>query len=88
MKVDITRPYRSITQMDYYRLFAAIPFVIAGVALAISSITGKSINPLRGARPMIVARSEQPRRYWGAIVLITMFAGLSGWVASLAVLGY
>lgn len=58
-------------------LYAAIP-----VALLIASlVTGKTMNPLRGARPFIVARSQQPIRYWTGVAILALMVALSAWIA-------
>ena len=48
--------------------------VLAGGATVIASITtGKTLNPLRGMRPFIVARAEQPTLYWSGVVFGGLF---------------
>jgi hypothetical protein len=58
-----------------------LPALFVAIALAISLITGKAFNPLRGMRPMIVNRVDQPGRYWAAIGLCVAFLALACWIA-------
>jgi len=67
--------------MDLNRLWIATPLIPIGTILVAALVTGKTINPLRGMRPLIVNRSEHPRRFWGGVVgSLTMFL-VWGWLS-------
>jgi hypothetical protein len=44
--------------------------IIIGVGLTMSAlVTGKALNPLRGLRPSIVTRADEPGRYWASVAM-------------------
>ena len=59
---------------------AYLPGAIAAVALIFSLMTGKAFNPLRGTRPAIVNRMEQPTRYWASVMLCAVFVAVWCWM--------
>ena len=65
--------------LDDWPAFA--PAAVLIVALTVSLISGRTINPIRGLQPMIVSRAQERQRYWSSIVLMTIFLGISGWMA-------
>jgi len=58
------------------------PALIAGMLLLSSLITGKALNPLRGMRPFIVSRSQEPRRYWASVAMNAIFLTVAAAIAS------
>jgi hypothetical protein len=54
--------------------------LFAAVTLIAMLIAGKTFNPLRGLRPMIVNRDDHPGRYWTGIALWAAFLGFSAWI--------
>ena len=66
--------------MDLNRLWMGIPLVVVGAALVASVLTGKTVNPARGTDPLIVNRSDHPRRYWGSVVGLGVVLVVWSWL--------
>ena len=58
-----------------------VPLLVIATLLLFSLISGKTFNPLRGMRPMIVTREERPYHYWASVILCALFGLVWLWMA-------
>ncbi len=57
-----------------------LPVATVGVALLISLVTGKTLNPRMGTNPTVVSRLHHPNSYWGTIFILTVFLVIGLWM--------
>jgi hypothetical protein len=70
-----------MNEMTAAKFLVLVPIVIAGAAIVLSLVTGKTINPLTGTNPFIVSRGLQPARYWVTILELVIFSIFMGYVS-------
>jgi hypothetical protein len=68
--------------MHLERLWFAVPAIPLLVTLVTSLRTGRILNPMRGANPMIVARSQQPQLFWLGFGVRVMILLASVWLSA------